>query len=153
MTARRAVLADVSVPALYGGLVAPADLPDQVLTDVRRFQWDFATFKADWALDGPVPWRWAAATGAGTVHLADGLGELTRFTAQITMGQVSDRPFCLSGQMTTSDPSRSPHGTAAAGPAPVPPRAAPTGGRGSLGRTGPLGAGGLADRAEGGTGA
>ncbi|MBU6536386.1 phytoene desaturase family protein [Streptomyces sp. NPDC057245] len=114
VTARRAVLADVSVPALYGGLVAPADLPDQVLTDVRRFQWDFATFKVDWALDGPVPWRCADAAGAGTVHLADGLDELTRFAAQIAMGQVPDRPFCLFGQMTTSDPSRSPRGTESA---------------------------------------
>ncbi|MGV9988070.1 phytoene desaturase family protein [Streptomyces olivaceus] len=114
VTARRAVLADVSVPALYGGLVAPADLPDQVLTDVRRFQWDFATFKVDWALDGPVPWRCEQAAGAGTVHLADGLDELTRFAAQIAMRQVPDRPFSLFGQMTTSDPSRSPRGTESA---------------------------------------
>ncbi|QIP68833.1 NAD(P)/FAD-dependent oxidoreductase [Streptomyces sp. VN1] len=114
VTARRAVLADVSVPALYGGLVAPADLPDQVLTDVRRFQWDFATFKVDWALDGPVPWRCEPAAGAGTVHLADGLDELTRFAAQIAMRQVPDRPFSLFGQMTTSDPSRSPRGTESA---------------------------------------
>ncbi|MBZ6138847.1 phytoene desaturase family protein [Streptomyces olivaceus] len=114
VTARRAVLADVSVPALYGGLVAPVDLPDQVLTDVRRFQWDFATFKVDWALDGPVPWRCEPAAGAGTVHLADGLDELTRFAAQIAMRQVPDRPFSLFGQMTTSDPSRSPRGTESA---------------------------------------
>ncbi|MFF7557820.1 phytoene desaturase family protein [Streptomyces olivaceus] len=114
VTARRAVLADVSVPALYGGLVAPADLPDQLLTDVRRFQWDFATFKVDWALDGPVPWRCEPAAGAGTVHLADGLDELTRFAAQIAMRQVPDRPFSLFGQMTTSDPSRSPRGTESA---------------------------------------
>ncbi|MET9198616.1 NAD(P)/FAD-dependent oxidoreductase [Streptomyces olivaceus] len=114
VTGRRAVLADVSVPALYGGLVAPADLPDQVLTDVQRFQWDFATFKVDWALDGPVPWRCEPAAGAGTVHLADGLDELTRFAAQIAMRQVPDRPFSLFGQMTTSDPSRSPRGTESA---------------------------------------
>ncbi|MCF2130231.1 NAD(P)/FAD-dependent oxidoreductase [Strepomyces sp. STD 3.1] len=112
--ARRAVLADVSVSALYGGLVAPEDLPEQVLADLRRFEWDFATFKVDWALDGPVPWRCARAAGAGTVHLADGLDELTRFAAQIAMGRVPDRPFSLFGQMTTSDPTRSPRGTESA---------------------------------------
>ncbi|WP_122617706.1 NAD(P)/FAD-dependent oxidoreductase [Streptomyces sp. Tu 4128] len=112
--ARRAVLADVSVSALYGGLVAPEDLPDQVLADLRRFEWDFATFKVDWALDGPVPWRCAQAAGAGTVHLADGLDELTRFAAQIAMGRVPDRPFSLFGQMTTADPTRSPRGTESA---------------------------------------
>ncbi|AKZ53864.1 putative dehydrogenase [Streptomyces ambofaciens ATCC 23877] len=114
VTARRAVLADVSVPALYGGLVAPEHLPDQVLADLRRFQWDFATFKVDWALDGPVPWRCEDAARAGTVHLADGLDELTRFAAQIAMRQVPDRPFSLFGQMTTTDPSRSPSGTESA---------------------------------------
>ncbi|MEV5321189.1 NAD(P)/FAD-dependent oxidoreductase [Streptomyces sp. NPDC052687] len=112
--ARRAVLADVSVPALYGRLVRPEHLPGQVLEDLRRFQWDFATFKVDWALDGPVPWRAEQAARAGTVHLADGVDELTRFAAQIAMRQVPDRPFALFGQMTTSDPSRSPRGTESA---------------------------------------
>ncbi|MFI9822554.1 phytoene desaturase family protein [Streptomyces sp. NPDC052013] len=114
VTARRAVLADVSVPDLYGQLVAPEHLPGRLLDDLRRFQWDFATFKVDWALGGPVPWRTEQAAGAGTVHLADGVDELTRFAAQIAMRQVPDRPFCLFGQMTTADPSRSPGGTESA---------------------------------------
>lgn len=112
--ARRAVLADVSVPALYGHLVDPEHLPAQLLDDLRRFQWDFATFKVDWALDGPVPWQAEQAARAGTVHLADGVDELTRFAAQIAMRQVPDRPFLLFGQMTTSDATRSPQGTESA---------------------------------------
>ncbi|MFF7856263.1 FAD-dependent oxidoreductase [Streptomyces sp. NPDC007904] len=114
VAAGRAVLADVAVPALYGELVAPEHLPAQLLSDLRRFQWDFATFKVDWALDGPVPWRCEQAAGAGTVHLADGLDELTRFAAQLAMRRIPDRPFCLFGQMTTSDASRSPEGTESA---------------------------------------
>ncbi|MEU1102483.1 NAD(P)/FAD-dependent oxidoreductase [Streptomyces tibetensis] len=112
--ARRAVLADVSVPLLYGELVEPEHLPAQTLDDLRRFQWDFATFKVDWALDGPVPWQNEQASRAGTVHLADGMDELTRFAAQIAMRQVPDRPFVIFGQMTTSDASRSPQGTESA---------------------------------------
>ncbi|GAA4799315.1 NAD(P)/FAD-dependent oxidoreductase [Streptomyces ziwulingensis] len=114
VAAGRAVLADVSVPALYGELVDAADLPAQLLTDVRRFQWDFATFKVDWALDGPVPWRSEEAARAGTVHLADGVDELTRFAAQIARRLVPDRPFALFGQMTTADATRSPRGTESA---------------------------------------
>lgn len=114
VTARRAVLADVSVPALYGALVEPEHLPGQLLADLKRFQWDFATFKVDWALDGPVPWRAEQAARAGTVHLADGVDELTRFAAQIAMRQIPDRPFSLFGQMTTADASRSPGGTESA---------------------------------------
>ncbi|MGW3987235.1 phytoene desaturase family protein [Streptomyces sp. NPDC004830] len=112
--ARRAVLADVSVPALFGELVEAEHLPAQLLRDLRNFQWDFATFKVDWALDGPVPWQAGQASRAGTVHLADGMDELTRFAAQIAMRQVPDRPFLIFGQMTTSDASRSPRGTESA---------------------------------------
>ncbi|MBV1939020.1 NAD(P)/FAD-dependent oxidoreductase [Streptomyces sp. BV286] len=114
VSAGRAVLADVSAPALYGDLVDSADLPPQVLADLRRFQWDFATFKVDWALDGSVPWQAPGAAGAGTVHLADGVDELTRFAAQVAMGLVPDRPFSLFGQMTTADATRSPAGTESA---------------------------------------
>ncbi|MDQ0596368.1 phytoene dehydrogenase-like protein [Streptomyces canus] len=66
VVARRAVLADVSVPALYGDLLDPEHLPAQLQDDLRRFQWDFATFKVDWALDGPVPWQ--AEQGAPGGH-------------------------------------------------------------------------------------
>lgn len=112
--ARRAVLADVPAPALYGGLVPWEELPDRLRDDIRRFQWDFATFKADWALDGPIPWKSPQAATAGTVHLAAGLDEMTEFTARIATGRVPERPFCLLGQMTTADATRSPAGTESA---------------------------------------
>ncbi|MEV4881132.1 phytoene desaturase family protein [Streptomyces cyaneofuscatus] len=112
--ARRAVLADVSAPSLYGALVAPEHLPGRLLDDMRRFQWDFATFKVDWALDGPVPWDSPAAATAGTVHLAEGVDELSRWASQIARGLVPDRPFLLFGQMTTADATRSPRGTESA---------------------------------------
>ncbi|MFJ8074279.1 phytoene desaturase family protein [Streptomyces sp. NPDC096176] len=112
--AGRAVLADVSVPALYGELVDERHLPSRLLRDLRRFQWDFATFKVDWALAGAVPWTAAEAATAGTVHVADGVDGLTRFAAQLAMGQVPDRPFVLFGQMTAADATRSPAGTESA---------------------------------------
>jgi phytoene dehydrogenase-like protein len=112
--ARRAVLADVTAPALYLNLLDREHVPPRVLADLRRFQWDFATFKVDWALDAPVPWSTPEAARAGTVHLAEGVDELTRFAAQIAMKQVPDRPFALMGQMTTADPGRSPLGTESA---------------------------------------
>ncbi|WP_460038175.1 phytoene desaturase family protein [Streptomyces cavourensis] len=114
VAARRAVLADVSAPSLYGSLVPAEELPDRLFDDLRRFAWDFATFKVDWALDGPVPWESPAAATAGTVHLADGVDELTRWAAQIARGLVPDRPFLLLGQMTTADATRSPRGTESA---------------------------------------
>ncbi|MFF4449770.1 phytoene desaturase family protein [Streptomyces sp. NPDC001502] len=112
--ARRAVLADTSAPTLYRDLVGEEHLPSRLLRDLQRFHWDFATFKVDWALTGPVPWTAPQAAGAGTVHVADGVDGLTRFASQIAMGQVPDEPFALFGQMTTADPSRSPAGTESA---------------------------------------
>ncbi|GLV88045.1 dehydrogenase [Streptomyces lavendulae subsp. lavendulae] len=112
--ARRAVLADTSATALYRDLVGEEHLPSRLLRDLERFQWDFATFKVDWALTGPVPWTAPQAAGAGTVHVADGIDSLTRFASQIAMGHVPDEPFALFGQMTTADPSRSPAGTESA---------------------------------------
>ncbi|HEX4392933.1 MAG TPA: NAD(P)/FAD-dependent oxidoreductase, partial [Mycobacterium sp.] len=49
IAARRAVLADVSAPALYGDLIGLHRLPDRVAEDLGRFQWDAATFKLNWA--------------------------------------------------------------------------------------------------------
>ncbi|MFF0549718.1 phytoene desaturase family protein [Streptomyces sp. NPDC004311] len=112
--AHRAVLADTSAQALYRELVGEEHLPSRLVRDLERFQWDFATFKVDWALTGPVPWMAPGAADAGTVHLARSVGALTRFAAQIAVGQVPDEPFTLFGQMTTADPSRSPAGTESA---------------------------------------
>ncbi|MFD4989219.1 phytoene desaturase family protein [Streptomyces sp. NPDC058374] len=112
--AKRAVLADVSAPSLYGDLVDSAHLPGRVLADLHRFDWDFATFKVDWALDTAVPWEAPQAATAGTVHLADGVDGLTRFAADIATGRVPAEPFALFGQMTTADPTRSPAGTESA---------------------------------------
>lgn len=112
--ARRAVLADVPAPSLYGELVGWSRLPARLRADLARFQWDHATFKVDWALSRPIPWRAAPAGTAGTVHLATGMDHLTRYSAQLATGQVPDRPFALLGQMTTADPGRSPAGTESA---------------------------------------
>ncbi len=111
ITARRAVLADVTAPLLYGGLVDWDHLPARLKDDMHRFQWDFSTVKVDFALRSAVPWAAPEVAGAGTVHLADDLDEMTGYCADLAMGRVPGRPFVLVGQMTTSDRSRSPAGT------------------------------------------
>ncbi|MEV5975141.1 NAD(P)/FAD-dependent oxidoreductase [Streptomyces sp. NPDC051921] len=112
--ARRAVLADLPAPLVYGRLVGERHLPAPLRADVRRFQWDFATVKVDWALSRPIPWECEGARGAGTVHVAEGVDALTRFAGQLAMHQVPDVPFTVLGQMTTADPARSPAGTESA---------------------------------------
>ncbi len=109
--AARAVLADVSAPALYRDLVGLAQVPARVAADLAGFRWDDATVKVDWALSGPVPWTDDAVRRAGTVHLDLDLDGFGRFALDLADGRVPEQPFVLAGQMTSADPSRSPAGT------------------------------------------
>ena len=109
--ARRAVLADVSAPSLYADLVGLQHLPERLTRDLAKFQWDAPTFKVNWALSAPIPWTAPEAHGAGTVHLGVDLDGLTYYAAALATGQIPSQPFLLLGQMTTSDPTRSPAGT------------------------------------------
>ncbi|SDS99833.1 Phytoene dehydrogenase-related protein [Nocardioides scoriae] len=109
--ARRAVVASVVATELYGDLVQQGDLPARVRWGMKRFRLDPSTVKVDWALSGPVPWASRPAKAPGTVHVADDRDQLVEATAQVAAGMVPDKPFLLTGQMTTSDPTRSPAGT------------------------------------------
>lgn len=104
--ARRAVVAGVSATSLYGVLLPEGTTPPRLADDLRRFEWDRATVKVDWVLDGPVPWRAAGARRAGTVHVADSMDELTRTGAELATGEVPSRPFVVFGQPAVADPSR-----------------------------------------------
>ena len=109
--ASRAVLASVTAPALYERLVAPEHLPDRVRRGLRRFVWDPSTVKVDWALSATVPWTGGPDTSPGTIHIAHSVAELSTYSAQISRQTVPSDPFLLVGQMTSTDPTRSPDGT------------------------------------------
>jgi phytoene dehydrogenase-like protein len=109
--ARRAVIAACDAEILYRRLLPPEQLPTSFHKRFARFQRASGTVKVNWALDGLVPWADPAAIGAGTIHIADSMDELTQTAAELSMGVVPARPFLLAGQMTTADPTRSPAGT------------------------------------------
>ena len=116
---RRAVVAAVSVPVLYGlgdspGLLALDDQPARVRRGMRSFEMDPATVKVDWALDGPVPWAAEPPAAPGCVHVGDSVAQVQEATAQVAAGAVPAAPFLLAGLMTTADPTRSPAGTESA---------------------------------------
>ncbi len=75
------------------------------------FEVDPSTIKVDWALSGPVPWQSEPTKAPGTLHIADGVTDMAEALGQVSAGLVPARPFMLAGQMTTSDPTRSPDGT------------------------------------------
>jgi phytoene dehydrogenase-like protein len=106
-----ALLADVNAPMLYRDLVGAEHLPTGLMADLERFQWDDATVKVDWNLDGPIPWTAEAARRAGTVHVAEGVDALTLSASELARGLVPSHPFLLMGQQSMTDPSRQPAGT------------------------------------------
>ncbi|MFX1759353.1 MULTISPECIES: phytoene desaturase family protein [Rhodococcus] len=108
---RRAVLADVSAPALYTRLLPAAAVGSRVLDDLRKFEWDTPVVKVNYALDGRVPWRSPSLSGAGTVHVGADTNAMIRWSADLSTGVVPESPFLLFGQMTTTDATRSPEGT------------------------------------------
>jgi len=108
------VVANVDAITLYRNLIDSSVLPPRLLADLNGFTWDYATVKVDWALSAPIPWRDARCSSAGTVHLGGSLDDLTLGSQQLQRGLVPEHPFTLVGQMTTSDPSRSPAGTESA---------------------------------------
>ena len=109
--ADRAIVAAVVAPRLYGDLLNVSDVPPRVQRGMRSFQLDPSTIKVDWALSGPVPWASEPAKTPGTVHVADSVVDMAESLGQVASGLIPARPFMLAGQMTSTDPTRSPAGT------------------------------------------
>ncbi|MGH3492089.1 MAG: phytoene desaturase family protein, partial [Sciscionella sp.] len=86
-------------------------LPARTRRAMRDFQLDPATIKVDWALGGPIPWASPPPRPPGTFHVAASVAEMTEAVRQVASGIIPANPFLLAGQMTTTDPTRSPMGT------------------------------------------
>lgn len=108
--AGRAVLAAVGAPQLYLDLLERRHVPPAVLRALERFQYDSATFKVDFALDGPIPWLGPEAGRAGTIHVAEDIDALTLAMANIARREVPAEPFLVAGQYSAADPTRMPPG-------------------------------------------
>ncbi|MDP9395788.1 MAG: NAD(P)/FAD-dependent oxidoreductase [Actinomycetota bacterium] len=111
---RRAVVADVGAPVLYRRLLPRESVPRRLLEDLDFFEYDTPTVKVNWALSGRIPWRARSARAAGTVHVGADERGLVQWSADLTTKVVPRHPFLLFGQMTTTDPTRSPEGTESA---------------------------------------
>lgn len=111
LRARRAVLGAISAPVLLQELVGACNLPPGVTRDLRFFEYDSATLKVDWALDGPIPWHSEQARQAGTIHVGTDMDALTSYCSQIAMGLLPQNPYLVMGQYSMIDPSRQPAGS------------------------------------------
>lgn len=85
-------------------------LPPLYRRRLSRFRYGPGSFKLDWALAGPVPWRAPACRRAGTVHLGGTFDEIAAAEAAVWRGEHPERPFVLFVQPTVCDPTRAPDG-------------------------------------------
>lgn len=108
--ARHAILADVGAPALYLRMLPESSVSGWVRQSIRRFRYGWGTFKMDWALAAPVPWRAEEARQASVVHAGDSIDDLIRFTKEARAGQLPGNPYLVIGQQSLLDSSRAPAG-------------------------------------------
>lgn len=110
ISARIGVLADTAPRALFLELLSADHVPGWALAGARRFRHGWGTFKVDWALSGPVPWRDEQARRSATVHVGESVDDLARFTREVRTGKLPNEPYLVIGQQSLVDPSRAPPG-------------------------------------------
>jgi phytoene dehydrogenase-like protein len=104
----RAVLCDVTPRQLLR--LAGQRLPAGYRRALEQYRYGPGVFKADWALDGPIPWTAPTCQRAATVHLGGTLTEIAASERAAWEGQQTDRPFVLVAQQSVFDPTRAPPG-------------------------------------------
>jgi phytoene dehydrogenase-like protein len=111
ITARHAVVASVTPPAL-ARMLAPSDAAPQPLRDEgRRFRHGPGTMMLHLALDGPVPWRAGAdLADFAYVHVAPYVDDLARTYTAAMSGMLPAEPLLVVGQTSAVDPTRAPDG-------------------------------------------
>ncbi len=90
--------------------IAGDRVPSSVARRWRRFRPGAASFKVDYALDGPVPWTNEAARRTATLHLGGTAAEVAAGEHEVWSGRVPERPFVLVSQPSVVDPTRAPDG-------------------------------------------
>jgi phytoene dehydrogenase-like protein len=85
-------------------------LPSRYRRRLEQFRLAPGSFKVDWALDGPVPWKADECRQAGTVHVGGTLADVMASENEVAAGGHPERPFVLVGQQSVADPTRAPEG-------------------------------------------
>jgi phytoene dehydrogenase-like protein len=104
----RAIFLDVTPRQLLR--IAGHRLPARYRRKLERYRYGPGAFKMDWALEGPIPFKAAECTRAGTVHLGGGLEEIAASERAAWQGNPPEKPFVLLAQPSLFDSTRAPQG-------------------------------------------
>jgi phytoene dehydrogenase-like protein len=89
---------------------AARDICGDRVPSFDSFRLGAGSFKIDYALSAPVPWRDEPSRRAGTVHLGGTWREVAASEAAVFKGKVPDRPYVLVAQQSLFDDTRAPAG-------------------------------------------
>jgi phytoene dehydrogenase-like protein len=111
--ASRAVIAGVTPTQLYGALLAPADVHDDVRAAAERYRYGRAGMQIHIAMDEPPRWKGADAerlARTAIVHVTPGLDGVSRAVNEAERGLLPAEATIVAGQPCAVDPSRAPDG-------------------------------------------
>ncbi len=104
----RTILFDVTARQLLE--IAGERFPGRYRRSLERYRYGPGVFKADFALDGPIPWRAEECLRAGTVHIGGTLDEISFGEWSVSRGEHPERPFVLLAQQSLFDATRASEG-------------------------------------------
>lgn len=111
VTARRAVLCNVTPPQLYETLLADCDLAPAALAEGRRYRFGRAGMQIHYALSSPPRWNGDdRLTRTPVIHLTPGLNGVSRAVNEADRGLLPHTATIVCGQPCTVDASRAPEG-------------------------------------------
>lgn len=111
MTARRAVVANVTTRNLFGKLVDPSNLPNGFLRRAKNFEYGPGTFIIHLALSRAPTWKAGSdLKDFSYVHLNASEAEIQATHESSARGELPARPLLVVSQTTQIDPSRAPAG-------------------------------------------
>ncbi len=111
MTADRAVICNVTPTQLYGRLLAPGDVPEDVAEAGRRFRYGRSEMQIHLALSEPPRWEGDDRLGrTALIHLTQGLDGVSRAVNEAERGLLPAEATVVVGQPLTMDESRAPAG-------------------------------------------
>jgi phytoene dehydrogenase-like protein len=108
LPAARAVLFDLTPRQIVQ--ICGERLPESYRQQLSAYRYGPGVCKVDYALSGPIPWKAAACTQAGTVHLGGSLEEISASERAVWRGEHPDKPLVLLAQQSLFDHSRAPEG-------------------------------------------
>lgn len=104
----RALLFDTSPKQVID--IASSELPARYINKLANYHYGPGSFKVDWALSEPIPWRDAQCAQASTVHVGGTFEEIAAAEGEAWNGHLSERPFVMVCQQSHFDATRAPRG-------------------------------------------